>query len=59
MFNNMNDWDKITVGQLIEKLKEFPQDARVIIHYDMFAYSTIDSIEYDEKENDVEIGHDN
>ncbi len=55
----MNDWDKITVGQLIEKLKEFPQDARVIIHYDMFAYSTIDSIEYDEKENDVEIGHDN
>lgn len=55
----MNDLDKITVGQLIEKLKEFPQDARVIIHYEMCAYSTIDGIEYYPETNEVEIGHDN
>ncbi len=49
----------LTVKQLIEMLNTFPQDARVIIHYEMCAYSTIDGIEYYPETNEVEIGHDN
>ena len=49
----------LTVKQLIELLNTFPQDVKVYVHWEMFANSPIENIEYDPERNEVAIEHDN
>ncbi len=49
----------LTVKQLISMLEQYPEDATVYVHWEMFANSPIDSIEYDPERNEVAIEHDN
>jgi hypothetical protein len=49
----------LTVKQLIEMLKQYPEDAKVLIHWEQFAYSPIEHIEYYPETNELEIEHDN
>ncbi len=48
----------LTVKQLIEMLNAYPQDAKVYVHWEMFANYPIDSIEYDPETHEVAIEHD-
>lgn len=49
----------LTVKQLISMLEQYPEDATVYVHWEMFANSPIENIEYDPERNEVAIEHDN
>jgi hypothetical protein len=44
-----------TVSELIAKLATFPQDAKVYINYEDFAYSGIQGIEFNDEKHEIDI----
>ena len=49
----------MTNQELIDKLKAYPLDTRIIIRWEDFAFSTPDDeLEYDEERNELYISHD-
>lgn len=49
----------MTNQELIEKLKTYPLEAKILIHWEDFVFSTPDNeLEYDEELNELYISHD-